>query len=102
MPNSVQITLQGKVQASIAVKVCNAGQMAGSEVIQLYVSAVTPSTPRPLRELQGFAKIHLEPGEERCVDIPVDLYALSFWDEKEEMWCVEAGSYRVTVVGTAS
>ena len=83
------------------VKVKNTGAVAGQQVLQLYVAAPTSPTPRPVKELHGYEKIFLLPGEEKEVTIAVDKYATSFWDEIESMWKSEAGTYEV-LVGTSS
>jgi beta-glucosidase len=83
------------------VKVKNTGAVAGAQVLQLYISAPHSSTPRPLKELHGFEKVFLQPGEETEVYISVDRYATSFWDEIESMWKSEKGSYEV-LVGSSS
>jgi beta-glucosidase len=70
-------------------------------VLQLYVAAPNSPTARPQKELQGFEKVFLQAGEERIVDIKLDKYATSFWDEIEEMWKSEAGVYEV-LAGTSS
>ena len=69
--------------------------------MQLYVSAPGSATPRPEKELQGFEKVFLQPGEEKTVNIVLDKYATSFWDEIEGMWKSEAGVYEV-LIGTSS
>ncbi|KAF7589043.1 hypothetical protein BBP40_004831 [Aspergillus hancockii] len=86
---------------SVAVKVKNTGRVAGAEVVQLYISAPHSPTPRPIKELHGFSKVFLEPGEEQTVKISIDKYATSFWDEIEDMWKSEEGLYEV-LIGTSS
>ena len=83
------------------IKVKNTGSVAGAQVLQLYISAPLSPTPRPLKELHGFEKVFLQPGEEKEVQISVDKYATSFWDEIDSMWKSEQGSYEV-LVGTSS
>ncbi|KAL2827201.1 hypothetical protein BDW59DRAFT_171490 [Aspergillus cavernicola] len=73
------------------VQVKNTGKVAGAQVLQLYVAAPNSLTPRPQKELQGFEKVFLEPGQENEVVIGLDKYATSLWDEIEEMWKSEAG-----------
>ncbi|GJN74822.1 glycosyl hydrolase [Purpureocillium lilacinum] len=68
------------------VQIKNNGNLAGAQILQLYISAPDSPTPRPSKELHGFEKVFLQPGEERAVDIHLDRYATSFWDEIEEMW----------------
>ncbi|OGM47146.1 beta-glucosidase H [Aspergillus bombycis] len=74
-----------------AVQIKNTGKVAGAQVLQLYISAPQSPTPRPVKELHGFAKVYLHPGEERVVHIRMDKYATSFWDEIEGMWKSEEG-----------
>ncbi|BCS00565.1 beta-glucosidase H [Aspergillus luchuensis] len=80
----------------------NTGSRAGAEVIQLYVTPVSPPIKRPLKELKGFRKVWLEPGEEEVVQIPLDLVrATSFWDEKSSSWCSHSGTYQI-MLGSSS
>jgi beta-glucosidase len=83
------------------VKIKNTGRVAGAQVLQLYISAPNSPTQRPAKELHGFEKVYLEAGEEKEVQIPIDQYATSFWDEIESMWKSEKGTYDV-LVGTSS
>ncbi|KAI9376197.1 hypothetical protein BJX61DRAFT_531032 [Aspergillus egyptiacus] len=75
------------------VRIKNTGKVAGAQVLQLYVAAPSSPTPRPQKELHGFEKAFLQPGEEKEVCIKMDQYATSFWDEIEEMWKSDAGVY---------
>jgi beta-glucosidase len=80
----------------------NSGLVAGSEVLQLYISAPNSPTQRPVKELHGFEKVFLRPGEERLVRIPIDKYATSYWDESESKWCSEAGVYKVIIASSSA
>ncbi|KIV91902.1 hypothetical protein PV10_06392 [Exophiala mesophila] len=86
---------------SVRVQVKNVGQVAGAEVVQVYVGAPDSGMVRPTKELHGFAKVRLQPGEVKEVEIPVDPYAMSYWDEVEESWCLEQGAYQVIVSTTS-
>lgn len=82
------------------LKVQNTGAVAGAEVAQLYVAPKQRSAKvnRPVKELRGFAKTHLAPGETKTVVIDVEeKYAASYWDEERDQWCVEQGEYEVIV-----
>ncbi len=82
------------------LKVKNTGAVDGAEVAQLYVAPVKQSARvnRPVKELKGFAKTFLAPGEAKTVAIEVEeKYAASFWDEERDQWCVEAGEYDIIV-----
>jgi beta-glucosidase len=81
--------------ATVTIK--NTGPVAGAQVLQLYISAPSSPTPRPLRELHGFEKVFLQPGEEKEVNITIDRYATSFWDESESQWKSEEGVYEVLI-----
>jgi beta-glucosidase len=83
------------------VLVKNTGPVAGAQILQLYIAAPHSVTPRPVKELHGFTKVFLQPGEEKTVDIHIDKYATSFWDEIEDMWKSEDGVYEV-LIGTSS
>ncbi len=86
---------------TVTVNVRNTGKRAGSEVVQLYISDVKSSLPRPQKELKGFAKVYLQPGESKDVTISFDNDALSFYDDKAQAWTSEAGDFVVSV-GNAS
>lgn len=81
----------------VTVQIKNTGKVAGAQILQLYISAPESETPRPNKELHGFKKVFLQPGEEKSVEIPLDRYATSFWDEIEEMWKSEKGTYEVLI-----
>ncbi|KAI0120931.1 glycosyl hydrolase family 3 N terminal domain-containing protein [Xylariales sp. AK1849] len=87
----------GKLTAT--VKVSNTGKVKGSEVAQLYVAPKQKSkVNRPVKELKGFAKVELAPGESKTVTVEVESkYAASYWDEERDQWCVEAGDYEAIV-----
>jgi beta-glucosidase len=87
-------------ETSVAVDVRNTGKRAGSEVVQLYVRDVTSSATRPVRELRGFRRIHLEPGEQRTVSLPVTRDALAFHGV-DLRYGVEPGDFEL-MVGTSS
>lgn len=69
--------------------------MAGSQVVQLYMSHLEKMPRRPRQELVGFAKVFLEAGEQRDITIDIDPYAMSYWDEVNDRWCVAKGAYAV-------
>jgi len=78
-----------------------AGQRAGAEVAQVYVADHHAPVPRPPKELKGFAKVALAPGETKRVQIPLDRRALSFFDVKTKRWRAEPGTFEV-LVGSSS
>ncbi len=86
--------------AHVRVRVRNRGARAGNEVVQLYLRDRLASVARPVQELEGFAPVHLEPGEEREVAFALRPDQLRLLD-REMRWVVEPGSFRV-MVGSSS
>ena len=79
----------------VTCKVKNTGARAGAEVVQVYVAPPKSSVPRPTRELKGFAKVSLNPGESRQVEIRLRPSALAFYDVTTKKWKAEAGAYEI-------
>jgi beta-glucosidase len=75
----------------------NAGDRAGAEVAQVYVGDTESGLPRPPRELKGFAKLRLEPGERRTVELELGWRDLAFFDEATRAWTVEPGAFEIAV-----
>ena len=90
-----EMTADGKLTVTVDVR--NTGSVAGAEVLQLYISDSKSSQPRPVKELKGFKKVSLAPGEKQQVDFTIDRSALSFYDEKTGDWTAEPGEFVVTV-----
>lgn len=86
---------------TVTVNVRNTGRCAGSETIQLYIHDDRCSVDRPVKELKGFAKVSLQPGESKDVKIVIGRQALSFYDEKQGTWTAEPGTF-TALVGNAS
>lgn len=79
----------------------NTGPVAGAEVAQLYVHADSPSVVRPERELKGFSKIFLQPGEKQTVAIPLEPAAFAYYSPEQKAWVAEAGGYEIRVGGSS-
>ncbi|MDR2039070.1 MAG: glycoside hydrolase family 3 C-terminal domain-containing protein [Bacteroidales bacterium] len=84
------------------VKVKNTGNREGQEVVQLYISDLKSSLPRPVKELKGFRKISLQPGEEKEVIFTIAKDALSFYDDAKKQWVVEPGKFEAVVAASAT
>ncbi|MDR4946738.1 glycoside hydrolase family 3 N-terminal domain-containing protein [Neobacillus cucumis] len=82
--------------ATISVDVTNTGKQAGEEVVQLYISDLVASRVRPVKELKGFKKVNLQPGERQTVIIDLDINSLGFYNEAME-YVVEPGLFKVCV-----
>lgn len=86
------------VVARVTCTVSNAGQVAAAEVAQLYIGI--PSNDEfvtPVRQLRGFEKVPLEPGQTGTVTFPLTRRDLSVWDVKAQQWRLQAGSYKINV-----
>jgi beta-glucosidase len=86
-------------EVSFVVK--NTGARAGAAVPQLYVTDVSASVPRPKKELKGFTKLVLQPGESRNVTLPLNARSFAFYDVSAKRWVAEAGKFEV-LIGDAS
>ena len=84
-----------------SIKITNTGKRAGDEVVQLYIHELKPAVTRPAKELRGFKRIHLEPGESQTVSITVPASKLAFYDESIHAFRVNAGPFEI-LVGAAS
>ena len=91
----------GKDRFTVSATLTNTGSVAGAEVVQLYVSDVAASVERPVKELKGFQKVYLKPGESRKLSFSLDRKDLSFFDAGSHGWVAEAGAFKA-LVGTSS
>ena len=82
---------------SVGFDVTNTGNEAGAEVAQLYVSDPSAQVDRPERELKGFAKVRLAPGETRHVTLTLDARAFSYWDAPAHKWIIDPGKFILRV-----
>ena len=82
---------------NVTVTVKNTGKRAGKAVAQLYVGAPEGDYIRPVRELKGFEKVALEPGESKDVSFTLDKRSFAIWNEELHDWYVPAGSYQIAV-----
>ncbi len=100
-PKMAEIAALDETPVEVAVTVTNIGSRPGAEVVQLYVRDVAASLMRPQKELKGFAKVALQPGESRTVAFALDRRAFAFYDPYERAWVVEPGDFEL-LVGTSS
>lgn len=100
---SEPVTSDGEFSLSASLFVANVGSVTGSEVVQLYVALPTTSDlTHPPLQLKAFAKVRdLQPGVSERVDLQLDKYAVSYWDDRFNTWSVEKGEYHI-YVGTSS
>ena len=88
-------------QATVSVEVENTGERAGDEVVQLYVHPVKSSVPYPPKELRGFERVSLKPGEKKTVSLTLTGDQLSFYDVKTHDFVVEPGAFDI-MLGSSS
>ncbi len=88
-------------EITVSVDVTNTGDRAGDEVVQLYVKHLHSTVERPKKELKGFRRITLQPGETQTVTLPLKAESLAYWDADLGGWQVEADRVRV-LVGASS
>ena len=86
---------------TFTVNVSNIGSLAGSETVQLYITDVKSSLERPSKELKGFKKVFLRPGETQSLSITIGRDALSYFDDRQHQWVAEPGDF-IARIGTAS
>ena len=87
--------------ATVALELTNSGKRDGAEVVQLYVHDVESSVPRPKKELKGFKKVFLKPGETQTVTLNLDRRSFAFFDEASGDWKVEPGEFEL-MLGSSS
>ena len=85
----------------VSATVKNTGKLAGAEVVQLYISDTEASVARPAKELKGFEKIYLNPGESKKVTFTFNKEALSFFDADKHEWVAEPGEFHA-LIGSSS
>ncbi len=85
----------------VSFEITNTGRRAGAEAAQLYLGELHPSEPRPVKELKGFAKVFLEPGETKPVELEIDEGALSFFSARKNAWIAEPDEFEV-LIGSSS
>ena len=82
---------------NVSFDVTNTGNRAGADVAQVYVGETNPKVPRPSKELKGFARVDLAPGETKHVSVPLDARAFTYYDVAGKRWHADAGTYSVQV-----
>lgn len=99
-PRLAKTKIRRNVSTHALVNVTNTGKRAGSEVVQMYIRDRISSVTRPVKELRGFKKVWLEPGETQTVKLDIDSESLAFYDLNME-YVVEPGEFEI-MIGTSS
>jgi beta-glucosidase len=98
---TAKVTGQG-TDLVVEVDVTNVGARAGSDVVQVYVGFPDATVPRPRKQLAGFAKVHLQPGQHGAARIDLDDVAFRRWDLATAGWTVDPGSYDLLIAASAA
>ncbi len=86
---------------SVSVDVTNTGKYAGKEIVQVYIHDHKSRLVRPRKELKGFAKVELQPGETKTVTIPLDFRSFAYYDPAYKQWVTEDGVFDI-LIGASS
>jgi beta-glucosidase len=87
---------------TVSVEVTNTGNAAGKETVQVYVHDVKSGLVRPPKELKGFAKVALKPGEKKTVSIPLDFRAFAYYHPGYKQWITEEGEFEIRIGASAA
>ncbi|MCD7826063.1 MAG: glycoside hydrolase family 3 C-terminal domain-containing protein [Clostridiaceae bacterium] len=95
--NSSKITCQETDEIIVSADITNTGKTAGKEIVQLYVKNYIGQENRPEKELKGFTKVNLQPGETKRVSFTLDQRSFAYYNEAAGDWFVESGCYTVCI-----
>ena len=101
-PTADAKTMQADGKLTVKVTVKNTGDREGQEVVQLYIADKKSSLPRPVKELKGFQKIKLAPGESKEVSFTIEKDALSYFDDAQHAWVAEPGKFEAIIAASAA
>ena len=87
---------------TVRIHVQNSGEVAGDEVVQLYVRHLDSAVPRPAKELRGFKRVALQPGERKTVELPLPAKSLAYWNAARHAFVSEAGRIELLVGGSSA
>ena len=94
-------SVKSGANVKVSIDVTNSGKVAGKEVVQLYIGDEEAYLDRPVKELKGFRKVHLEPGETKTVEFVIEPDMLKFFDDAKHEWVLEKGKF-TAYVGSSS
>lgn len=98
--DSLQVT-PGDKQATVKVKLTNTGDMAGGEVVEVYVHQEKSELKRPEKELKAFSKVFLKPGESKEVELTLPSSAFEYYNDQKHQWVLEPGKFDI-LIGSSS
>jgi beta-glucosidase len=99
--SDLQVKKTENQSCTVSLKVKNTGKVAGSEIVQLYVADHHSPLPRPIKELKGFAKVWLDPGQEKTVTLNLNSRSFAWFDVADHQWKVTPGTFEI-LAGSSS
>jgi beta-glucosidase len=101
-PSLSNKVLTSSASIHLVMAVTNTGPVAGSETVQIYIRDDKSALPRPEKELAAFEKVSLEPDETKHITVPLDKYAVGYYDPAKSAWIAEEGSFKVLIGASAT
>lgn len=95
-------TIKGNDRITVSIPITNTGMREGAEIVQLYIHDVKSTLPRPVKELKGFCKVQLAPGETKKAVFTICKNDLSFFDDTQHKWIAEPGAFEVLIAASAT
>jgi beta-glucosidase len=86
---------------AVSVSITNKGNLGGKEIIQLYVSKVTPAVLKAYKELKAFKKVMIAPGKTTAVAMNINVKDLAYFDDKQSKWVIEPGEYKIMAASSS-
>ncbi|KAJ8122053.1 hypothetical protein ONZ43_g1650 [Nemania bipapillata] len=100
-PSLSNKVLTSSAPIHLVMAVTNTGTLAGAETVQIYVRDERSALPRPEKELVAFDKVHLDPEETKHITVPLDKYAVGYYDPARSAWVAEEGVFKVLIGASA-
>ena len=94
--------MKGNDTITVSIPITNTGMREGAEIVQLYIHDVKSTLPRPVKELKGFCKVQLAPGETKKAVFTICKNDLSFFDDTQRKWIAEPGAFEVLIAASAT
>jgi beta-glucosidase len=101
-PQISATTLKDTDGLSVSVDITNTGKVAGKEIVQIYVHDKQSKLARPPKELKGFAKVALQPGETKTVSVKLDFRAFAYYHPRYSQWITEDGEFEILIGASAA
>lgn len=99
--SQLSIVAKGPYDYDISVTVTNTGTVAGAEIVQLYIHCNRSAIFRAHKELKGFDKVYLEPGEAKTITMKLNKRSFTYYNTKVHDWCLEGGTYQVLMAASS-